>query len=156
MASWCGLRGSGRPTAERQRPSRARRSSDRSVSKPLTATAVALLYEQGTLDLDAPVQRYVPSFPDKGYPISTRQLAGHSRIRHYKDARVVSNRHYASVLDGLRSRHSLLFPPGTRFSYTSYAGIFVSAVWRARRETTSCTTISAARVSPARSDPHSP
>ena len=37
-----------------------------SVSKPLTAAAVALLYEQGKLALDAPVQRYVPSFPDKG------------------------------------------------------------------------------------------
>src|SRR5439155_1161722 len=32
-----------------------------SVSKPLTAAAVALLLEQGKLDLDAPVQRYVPS-----------------------------------------------------------------------------------------------
>src|SRR6058998_493605 len=57
-----------------------------SVSKPLTATAVALLYEQGKLDLDAPVQRYVPSFPDKGHPITTRLLAGHlAGIRHYKD-----------------------------------------------------------------------
>src|SRR5437870_8964971 len=56
-----------------------------SVSKPLAATSVALLYEQGKLDLDAPVQRYVPSFPDKGYPISTRQLTGHlAGIRHYK------------------------------------------------------------------------
>ena len=43
-----------------------------SVSKPITAAAVALLYEQGKLDLDAPVQRYVPSFPDKGIPITTR------------------------------------------------------------------------------------
>ena len=56
-----------------------------SVSKPLTAAAVALLYEEGRLDLDAPVQRYVPSFPDKGYPITTRQLAGHlAGIRHYQ------------------------------------------------------------------------
>lgn len=102
-----------------------------SVSKPLTATAVALLYEQGKLDLDAPVQRYVPSFPDKGYPITTRQLAGHlAGIRHYKDQEFFSNRHYATVLDGLKifQDDSLLFPPGTRFSYTSYGWNLVSAV----------------------------
>src|SRR6266704_1220712 len=102
-----------------------------SVSKPLTATAVALLYEQRKLDLDAPVQRYVPTFPEKGYPISTRQLTGHlAGIRHYRDREFFSNRHYATVLDGLKifQDDSLLFPPGTRFSYSSYAWNLVSAV----------------------------
>src|SRR5256886_8841079 len=57
-----------------------------SVSKPLTAAAVALLYEQGELDLDAPIQRYVPTFSEKGDPITTRQLAGHlAGVRHYLD-----------------------------------------------------------------------
>src|SRR2546430_10331093 len=45
-----------------------------SVSKPLTAADVVLLYEQGKLDLDAPLLRYVTTFTDYGYPISTRQL----------------------------------------------------------------------------------
>ena len=36
-----------------------------SVSKSLTAAAVGLLVEAGRLDLDAPVQRYVPDFPVK-------------------------------------------------------------------------------------------
>lgn len=57
-----------------------------SLSKLLTAAAMAQLYEQGRLDLDAPIQRYVPSFPDKGYPITARQLASHrSGIRGYRD-----------------------------------------------------------------------
>src|SRR5438128_4194210 len=102
-----------------------------SVSKPLTATAVALLYEQGKLDLDAPVQRYVPTFPDNGYPITTRQLAGHlAGIRHYKDREFFLNRHFATVRDGLAifQDDSLLFPPGTRFSYSSYGWNLVSAV----------------------------
>src|SRR3989441_10645547 len=101
-----------------------------SVSKPLTATAVALLYEQGKLDLDAPVQRYVPSFPDKGYPITTRLLAGHlAGIRHYKDREFFLNRRFATVLDGLTifQDDSLLFPPGTRFSYSSYGWNLVAA-----------------------------
>ena len=43
-----------------------------SVSKPVTAAAIGLLVEQGKLDLDAPVQRYVPSFPEKRWSITTR------------------------------------------------------------------------------------
>ena len=102
-----------------------------SVSKPLTAAAVALLYEQGKLDLDAPVQRYVPTFPEKGYPITTRQLAGHlAGIRHYRDREFLLNRRFATVRDGLAifQDDSLLFPPGTRFSYSSYGWNLVSAV----------------------------
>jgi len=124
--------GFGYADAERKRPvSRETQFRIGSVSKPLTATAVALLYEQGKLDLDAPLQRYVPSFPDKGYPITTRQLTGHlAGIRHYKEQEFFSNRHYATVLDGLTifQDDSLLFPPGTRFSYSSYAWNLVSAV----------------------------
>ena len=102
-----------------------------SVSKPLTAAAVALLYEQGKLDLDAPVQRYVPSFPDKGYPITTRQLAGHlAGIRHYRGDEFLLNRHFDTVLEGLAifQGDSLLFPPGTKFSYSSYGWNLISAV----------------------------
>ena len=38
-----------------------------SVSKPLTALAVMQLVDAGTVDLEAPVQRYLPAFP--GSPI---------------------------------------------------------------------------------------
>src|SRR6266446_885613 len=84
--------GFGYGDAERQQPvTRETQFRIGSVSKPLTATAVALLYEQGKLDLDVPVQRYVPSFPDKGYPITTRQLARHlARIPHDKEQQVLS------------------------------------------------------------------
>jgi serine beta-lactamase-like protein LACTB len=102
-----------------------------SVSKPLTAAAVALLYEQGKLDLDAPVRRYVPSFPDKGHPITTRQLGGHlAGIRHYRDGEFLLNRRFSTVLEGLAIFHddSLLFAPGTRFFYSSYGWNLISAV----------------------------
>jgi CubicO group peptidase (beta-lactamase class C family) len=56
-----------------------------SVSKPLTATAAMQLYEQGKLDLDGPVQKYVPAFPIKRWPITSRHLLQHlSGIRHYR------------------------------------------------------------------------
>ena len=54
-----------------------------SVSKTVSAAGAAILYERGLLDLDAPVQQYVPSFPEKRWPITTRQLMGHiSGVRH--------------------------------------------------------------------------
>ncbi|XP_069046810.1 serine beta-lactamase-like protein LACTB, mitochondrial isoform X2 [Lepisosteus oculatus] len=67
-----------------------------SISKPLTTATVARLWEQGRLDLDAPVQKYVPEFPEKEFKgeavaITTRMLLSHlSGIRHYeKDAKKV-------------------------------------------------------------------
>lgn len=102
-----------------------------SVSKPFTATAVGLLYESGKLDLDAPVQRYVPGFPGKRWPITTRQLGGHTAgIRHYAGDEFLSSRHYDGVLEGLQifADDPLLFEPGTGYSYSSYGFNLVSAV----------------------------
>jgi len=102
-----------------------------SVSKPLTADAVAQLYEQGKLDLDAPVQRYVPTFPDKGVPVTTRLLGGHlAGIRHYQGNEFLLNRRFATVTAGLAifENDSLVAPPGTRFSYSSYGFNLISAV----------------------------
>ena len=102
-----------------------------SVSKPLTAAAVGLLVEQGKLDLDAPVQRYVPAFPQKRWPITTRQVAGHlSGIRHYRGDETYGAVRYRTVTDGLTifQDDSLLFEPGERFSYSSYGWNLISAV----------------------------
>ncbi len=102
-----------------------------SVSKPYTAAAVGLLVQQGRLDLDAPVQQYVPSFPEKRWPVTTRQLAGHlAGVRHYDGEEFLSATPYATVLEGLEmfQDDTLQFEPGTRFSYSSYAWNLISAV----------------------------
>jgi CubicO group peptidase (beta-lactamase class C family) len=102
-----------------------------SVSKPVTAAAVGLLVQQGKLDLDAPVQRYVPSFPEKRWPITTRLVAGHlAGVRHYAGDEFLSARRYSTVLEGLEifQNDTLLFQPGTRYSYSSYGWNLVSAV----------------------------
>lgn len=102
-----------------------------SVSKPVTATALGLLVQEGKLDLDAPIQKYVPSFPRKRWPITTRQLAGHlAGIRHYKEGEFENQKHYATVLEGLSifQDDSLLFQPGTQYSYSSYGWNLISAV----------------------------
>jgi serine beta-lactamase-like protein LACTB, mitochondrial len=102
-----------------------------SISKPLTATALMQLVEAGKLDLDAPVQKYVPSFPDKGALITVRMVAGHlAGIRHYQGEEMTMQRHYDNVLDGLKifENDPLVAPPGTQFHYSSYGFNLLSAV----------------------------
>jgi CubicO group peptidase (beta-lactamase class C family) len=102
-----------------------------SVSKSMTGAALGVLLDAGQIDLDAPVQQYIPSFPEKRGPISTRQVAGHiAGIRHYRGDEFLSTTHYDSVEDGLVifAEDSLLFEPGARFQYSSYGWNLVSAV----------------------------
>ena len=102
-----------------------------SVSKSMTAAAVATLVEAGRLDLDAPIQRYVPSFPEKPHPITTRQLGGHlAGIRAYEGDENFIRDPYPTVLAALEifQDDPLLHPPGTAFSYTSYGFNLISAV----------------------------
>ena len=103
-----------------------------SVSKLLTSLAVGRLYQEGRLDLDAPVQQYVPGFPIKKYPITSRQLAGHmSGIRHYsKNDPLNIPKHYKTVTEGLSifKDDTLLFKPGTKYEYSTYGYSLLSAV----------------------------
>jgi len=101
-----------------------------SVSKPITAAALAILYEEGKIDLDAPIQTYVPDFPEKEHTITLRQLAGHTAgIRHYRGAEFLSSKHYPTVDEGLDifKEDDLLFEPGTDYSYSSYGWNLISA-----------------------------
>ncbi len=102
-----------------------------SISKALTSAAVGLLIEQGKLDVDLPVQSYVPYYPENGYTITTRQVAGHQAgIRHYSGNEFLSDQRYNSVKEGLSifMNDSLLFVPGTQYKYSSYGYNLVSAV----------------------------
>ena len=105
-----------------------------SVSKPMTSIAMAQLVEQGLLDLDAPIQNYLPGFPvkEKG-KVTLRLLASHrAGIRHYLEdgSDNFITDHYDNVLDALNifSDDPLLFVPGERFSYSSYGYNLISAV----------------------------
>ena len=102
-----------------------------STAKPMTAMALGQLVEAGKLDLDEPVQTYLPDFPEKRWTITTRMLAGHlAGIRHYKDDEFYSAVAYESVSDALSifKDDPLEFRPGTAYSYSSYGFNLVSAV----------------------------
>ncbi|UCC26001.1 MAG: beta-lactamase family protein [Gemmatimonadales bacterium] len=102
-----------------------------SISKALTAAAVGRLVQEGRLDLDAPVQNYVPSFPLKRWPVTTRQIAGHvAGVRHYRGDEFASAVQYDDVVDALEIFESdtLLFEPGSDYAYSTYGWNLVSAV----------------------------
>lgn len=102
-----------------------------SISKSLTAVAAMQLAENGRLELDVPVQRYCPAFPDKGKPITTRHLLGHlSGIRHYApDENFNSTRHYQGVTAALEAfkNDPLLHDPGT-YTYSTYGYVVLGCV----------------------------
>jgi serine beta-lactamase-like protein LACTB len=94
-----------------------------SISKPITAVAVMQLAERGRLDLDAPIQAYVPDFPRKPWPITPRQLLAHlGGIRNYRGDEQTSTRHYDHWRQALcRFRDDpLVHEPGTRHAYSTY------------------------------------
>ena len=99
-----------------------------SVSKPLTATAAMRLWQDGKVDLDAPVQKYCPAFPEKEWPITTREVLAHlAGIRHYRaesddDPEVANIQHFASIDASLKlfAGDPLLVKPGTKFSYSTH------------------------------------
>ena len=103
------------------------------LSKPLTAVGAALLHDRGRLDLDAPVQRYVPAYPKKQWTITTRQLmgdvAGVHRLRG-DDNDAMPTAHCASLDEAvaLLDGDPLLFEPGTQHRYSIWGWVLVSAV----------------------------
>ncbi len=102
-----------------------------SISKSLTAVAAMQLVEKGKLDLDAPVQKYVPSFPTKAFPITTRQLLAHlSGIRHYRREEGEYTNRYASLTDALSifKDDPLEHEPGTRYTYSTFGYTLLGAV----------------------------
>lgn len=105
-----------------------------SVSKSMTAVALIKLAAWGKLDLDAPVQKYLGSFPNINEPFTTRQLAGHlAGIRDYREDNLsdfVRLKHYATSTEALEivQNDTLLFKPGTAFHYSTFGWIIIGAV----------------------------
>jgi serine beta-lactamase-like protein LACTB len=93
-----------------------------SISKTLTAVALAKLVEENKMDFDASLYDYVPDFPKKKYDFTIRQTAAHlAGIRHYNGKEFSLNKKM-SIVEGLDifKNSPLLFKPGTRYSYSTY------------------------------------
>jgi len=109
-----------------------------SVSKTITATAAAILWEDGALDLDADIHEYLPDYPALPYEVTMRQLLSHQGgIRHYASAMSFPtfsesglNVQFNSTQEALSifSEDELEFEPDTDFSYSTYGYTLASAV----------------------------
>jgi CubicO group peptidase (beta-lactamase class C family) len=101
-----------------------------SIAKSMTAVAVMQLVEKGLVDLDKPIDIYIPEFIQKhDTKITTRHLLSHtSGISAYKNVKETENRiNYRSlreVYDVFKDR-KLRFQPGTDFYYTSYGYVLL-------------------------------
>jgi CubicO group peptidase (beta-lactamase class C family) len=103
------------------------------VSMALTSAAVGLLVEKGRLKLDDEIQTYVPAFPKKEWPVTLRQLMAHVAgvVNDGGDDAPLLAR-CERTLDALQeedrfAERPLLFEPGTRYRYSTYGWIVVSA-----------------------------
>lgn len=96
-----------------------------SISKLFTATAAMVLVERGQLDLDAPVQRYLPGFAPRNpfdVPVTLRALLGHRAgivregpVGHYFDPSQPTLQATVASLNDTE----LVFAPGSAFKYSN-------------------------------------
>jgi CubicO group peptidase (beta-lactamase class C family) len=95
-----------------------------SVSKQFTAALAMMLHEEGRLDYDAPVVRFLPELSRFGDRMTVRHLLTHTSglpdyyealARSRGDGGWVSNR---EALDYLARQGAPVFPPGDRFQYS--------------------------------------
>jgi len=116
-----------------------------SLSKQFTAAAIALLAEEGRLDLDADIHDYLPDLANYGHKVTTRQMIHHvSGIPDYeeglpalktadgKDLRL-DNRDYLTIAEFYeRAKTIPLFaPPETEFAYSNTAYFLLSQIVQA-------------------------
>jgi len=106
-----------------------------SVSKVVTAAAVARLVDSGKLDLDKPISEYLPDLPTELGGITTRQLTGHlGGIRHYATKDFVPSpidfRHFNSVKSSLIlfKNDPLVNAPGASYKYSTFGYTLIAAV----------------------------
>jgi CubicO group peptidase (beta-lactamase class C family) len=105
-----------------------------SITKPMTAAATLRLAERGVIDLDAPIQTYVPAFPAHPDGAATlRLLLGHrGGIRGYTQGELgpaLFTRHFDSANDALAvfSANAYASAPGAQESYSSYGYNLIAA-----------------------------
>ncbi len=120
-----------------------------SISKSLTSAAIGLLHERGKLDLDCPIQKYLPDIKfcpppsERNSPneenkdagnhqalkgeqelgITVRMLSGHlAGIRHYKGEEFLSSKRYSNVKESLAifKDDPLVCMPGEKYNYTTF------------------------------------
>jgi CubicO group peptidase (beta-lactamase class C family) len=94
-----------------------------SVTKQFTAASILLLAEDGRLQLDDPVRKWLPTLPEAAGAITLRHLLSHmSGLIDYEDvipAELTAQLHDADVLRILESQNRTYFEPGKGYRYSN-------------------------------------
>jgi CubicO group peptidase (beta-lactamase class C family) len=100
------------------------------ASKAVTSAAVGLLLEQDRLKLDDEIQKYVPEFPKKQWPVTLRQLLAHTAgLATDAGDEGPFGDHCERPVEGLKfvADDALRFEPDTQYRYSTFGWIVVSA-----------------------------
>lgn len=101
------------------------------LSNMLTSAAAGVLIEKRQLQLDDDIQKYVPEFPKKKWPVTLRQVMGHTAglARDDGDEGPLFGQHCDRPVEAFPAfaNRDLRFEPGTEYRYTNFGFIVVSA-----------------------------
>jgi len=95
------------------------------LAQPFVGQAVAMLVNQGKLDLDDDVRKFIPEIPDFGTPIQLHHLLFHSSgLRDWLPVLQLTGRDneevtLEKVLKIIKAQKKPIFPPGDRSQYSN-------------------------------------
>lgn len=96
-----------------------------SISKQFTAVAILQLQEQGKLELQDDIKKFIPDYPTHGYTITIEQLLNHtSGIKNYTsikewDGQAQRKDFTSEALVDYFKNQPMDFPPGTKWDYNN-------------------------------------
>ena len=116
-----------------------------SVTKQFTAMAIMILVERGKLQLDDPLAKFCPEFPDYAKTITIRNLLYHTAgLTQYQELLVgkVDENYFrssksppaaheftaAEALEALSRQEKLRFTPGQKFEYSDSAYVILGQI----------------------------
>jgi len=104
-----------------------------SLSKSFTAMTIMMLKEEGRLEYDDPVEKYLPGFPYPG--ISIRNLLNHTSglpdymkimDQYWDKSKVAGN---DDIIEYLKEYHPVkLFEPGEKFAYSNTGYVLLASI----------------------------
>lgn len=103
-----------------------------SMTKQFTALAILQLYEQGKLDLNDEIQKFIPEFPIQNKKITIENLLTHTsgikNLTEIEGLEIKQNPYTVKELIDLFKHKPLDFPTGDKYNYTNSGYILLGLI----------------------------